>query len=106
MRAIGVDVGDDAAVPDDTDQAALRDVVDDPAIACAQTGSACVVGNQLDPRSDRDARLDTGRKETCASGIHDGVIGFDRANLDPPWEEELPNQRRFSRRRAVPNSTA
>jgi hypothetical protein len=110
VRVIGVDVGDDAAVPDDADEATLRDVVDDPAVARGETGSARVVGYELDPRSDRDTRLDAGRKETCASGIHVGVIGFDRADLDPFWmtfwRRTFGFSEDFSCRRAVPKSTA
>ena len=79
---VWVDVGDDAAIPGDADQAALRDLVNDAAVTRAQTERACVVGNQLDPRAYRDPRLDSCRKKTCASGIHDGVIGSGRPELD------------------------
>lgn len=108
VRLIWVDVGDDATIPDDADEAALRDLVHDPPVTRAQTRRACVVGNQFDPRADRDTRLDSGRKKTCAKWVHDAVIGSARGELDlrRMTEEEFRRQRRFRGRRAVPNSTA
>ncbi len=112
LRVIGVDVDHDATVPDHPDEAPLVDVVDDAAIAGTEAGGSVGVGHELDSRSDRDARLDAGREETCAGGVHDGVIGFDLADLDPLSQKYFRGRRHSAtsegavRRRTAPKSTA
>jgi len=56
--------------------AVLVDLVDDAAIAGAQTGVVARVLDELDPRPDRHARPKPGGEKPCALGIHEWHIGF------------------------------
>ena len=112
MRVIGVDVDHHAPVPDHAYEASLVDVVDDAAITRTEAGEAVAIGHELDPRSDRNARFDAGCKKTCAGGVHDRVIGFDPAKLDPLSQQSLVGRKDLApdegamRRRTAPKSTA
>lgn len=67
---LGIDVDRAAAVPAHTDAAVVVDVLDDSTVAGTELGLRGVA-HELDPRSDGHARLDAGREETCAKGIHE-----------------------------------
>jgi hypothetical protein len=80
---VGVDLDGAAAVPGDPDVAAVVDVLHHAPIAGGETGALRGIRDELDARPDRDARLDAGRKKSCAEWIHGRLIGFDTARLEP-----------------------
>ena len=57
---IGVDLNHAATIPDDADDAAVVDVLDDPAVPGVETAVGLRVGDELDPGSDGDTRFDAG----------------------------------------------
>ena len=108
--SLGIDLDRVAAIQGHPDEAADVDVLDDAAVARAETRIVFCIANELDPRTDGHTRTNAGRKEACADGIHGLLIGFDGRRLDPATRG--PRRRTSSPgesaccRRAVPNSTA
>jgi hypothetical protein len=65
--------------------AADVDLLDDAAIARAETGIILRVAYELDPRTDGHTRTNASREKACADGIHAGNIGSGASGLEPSW---------------------
>ena len=95
----GIDLGREPAIPGHDDAALLVDLVDDAAIAGAQSRVVARSLDELDPGSDRDAGADPSCEKSCSLCVHTRHIGFVGLGLYPPRPSDgrRPQTRRRSR---------
>lgn len=71
-----IDLRREPTIPGHDDAAVLVDLVDDAAIAGAETRVVARSLDELDPRADRDTGSEPCGEKSCALGIHTTGIGF------------------------------